>query len=126
MLSDPLVVSVAGVNTNLPKVRAFPQKSIYSTDDEVLKLTVSHADVGGGKTGQEARTRRMVRLDRRATVVNPVSLANELKTSAVYIVFDEPETGFADSQLIADMTSLTLWLTASSNANAAKVLTDQH
>jgi hypothetical protein len=126
MLTDPNVLSVAGVNTNLPKVRTFPQKSVYKTDDETLTFTVSHQDVGGGKTTQEARTRRMVRLDRRATVVNPVSLQNEIKSSSVYLVIDEPEIGFSDAQLIADVVTLNLWLTTSSNANTAKVLTDQH
>lgn len=126
MFGDPQVLSLGGVNTNLARVRTFPQKSMYSTDDEAVKLTIAHQDIGGGKSGQEARTRRTVRIDRRATVQNPVSLANELKSSSVYIVIDEPETGFADSQLTADIVTLTTWLTTSTNANTVKVLTDQH
>lgn len=114
--ADPQTITVNAVPLTLNKVRVEGQKTVYSTADEELKLTISHQESKG-------RTRRMARLDKRVVATNPLSSVNEYKSTGIYLVIDEPEYGFTDDELDDVVQGLTAWLTS---ANVLKILSSQH
>jgi predicted Zn-dependent peptidase len=71
----------------------------------------------------KSRTRRMVRVDQRVVATDPLTSVNEYKTLGVYLVMDEPEYGFSDTEIDYVVQALKTWL---STANVLKVLSNQH
>lgn len=114
--ADPQTVTISAAPNTLNKVRIEAQKTVYATSDENLKLTISHQETKG-------RTRRMARLDKRVVAADPLSSQNEYKSLGIYVVFDEPEYGFADADIDAAAAGLFAWL---SSANVLKILGSQH
>lgn len=115
-LTDPQSITIDGGAVSLPRVKTEGYRSEYLSSDEDLKMIVSHQEKKG-------RTRRMVRLDLRTIAADPLTAANEYKTTSVYLVVDEPEYGFEDAVLDDLIDGLVGWLTA---ANIGKLLTHQH
>lgn len=113
--ADPQTLTVNAVPQTLNRVRTEPTKSIYSTADESFKLTLSHQESGN-------RTRRMVRVDNRVVAADPLSSENEYKTLGVYIVVDEPEYGFSDTDIDYIVQALSAWL---DSTNVGKLLSSQ-
>lgn len=113
--SDPQSITVNSVAKTLNRVRTEPTKSLYSSDDEAYKLTISHQESKG-------RTRHMARIDSRVIAADPLSAVNEYKNLGAYVVIDEPEYGFTDTDIDYVVDALTAWLSA---ANIAKLLTNQ-
>lgn len=114
--ADPQSVTIDAVPYSMPRVSSEPTKSLYSTADENLKMTVSHQENKG-------RTRRMVRLDKRVVAADPLTAVNVYQTVAVYIVIDEPEYGFTDDNIDDIVQGFKTWL---STANVTKVLGSEH
>lgn len=114
--TDPQTVTVNTVDQTLNRIKSDGYRSEYLEDDETYKLTISHQESG-------SRTRRMVRLDHRVVAADPLTSVNEYKTLGVYIVIDEPEYGFSDTEINYDVQALGAWLSA---ANVAKVCSNQH
>lgn len=113
MFSDPQSVTVNAVAQSLPAVSREGKKSVYVKVDGSYTLTISH-DVTA------KRERHLVRLDHRKTVADPLTPANNVDVqSSCYMVFDQPITGFSDTELKDDAVGLITWLSA---ANIAKVL----
>lgn len=115
-LADPQTITINAVPNTCNRTRVEPTKSVYTTADESLKLTISHQEVKG-------RTRRMVRLDKRVVAADPLTSVNEYKDLGVYLVIDEPEYGFTDDDIDKASAGLIAWLTS---ANVLKVLASQH
>lgn len=116
-LSDPQTITVNTVAKTLNRVKTDGFQSIYQTDDEAFKFTVSHQET------KAKRTRRMIRVDNRVVAADPLTSVNEYKEAGIYLVIDEPEYGFADADLNNVVQALTAWL---STANVLKVLSSQH
>lgn len=95
MLTDPQTITINSVPYTLNRVSTGDLRSIYQTADGNRKLTVSHQF-------SKRRVRRMVRLDTRAIVADPLSAVNDYEDLGIYVVIDEPEVGFADTE-IADV-----------------------
>lgn len=114
--TDPQTLTINAVPFELNKVRVEAQKSVYSTAEEDVKMTISHQE-------SKNRTRRMVRIDNRVVAANPLTSVNEFKTAGVYLVIDEPEYGFADGDLDNVVQAFKAWLTTE---NVTKVLSSQH
>lgn len=91
-LTDPITITVNSVDYTLNRIKSDGYRSEYLTADEEFKLTVSHMEVKG-------RTRRMVRIDRRIVAADPLTSVNEYKELGVYLVIDEPEYGFPDTEI---------------------------
>lgn len=115
-LADPQVITINAVATDLNRVKSDGSRSEYATPDETLKFTVSHQE-------SKSRTRRMARLDQRVVAADPLSSENEYKTLGAYLVIDEPEYGFSDTEIDYVVQALTAWL---STANVSKILGNQH
>lgn len=115
-LADPQTITVDSVAQTLNRISSEGQKSIYATADEVYRFTVSHQVSGN-------RTRRMVRVDKRVVAANPLDSKNEYKSLGIYVVIDEPEYGFSDTDIWNVVAGFVAWLT---NANVLKVLGNQH
>lgn len=91
-LADPQTFTVDTTPYTLNRVKSDGYRSEYVTDDEAFKLTVSHQESKG-------RTRRMIRIDNRVVAADPLTSVNEYKNLGVYIVLDEPEYGFDDTDI---------------------------
>lgn len=115
-LSDPQTVTINTVDSTCARIKSDGFKSIYATSDEAVKLTVSHQEA-------KNRTRRMVRLDQRVVAADPLTSVNEYKSAGIYVVIDEPEYGFTDTELDYLVQALTAWL---STANVTKILGNEH
>lgn len=116
-LADPQTITVNSVAKTLNRIKTDGMKSIYSTDDEEFRFTVSHQET------KSKRTRRMVRIDQRVVAADPLTSINEYKELGIYMVFDEPEFGFSDATIDLTAAGLLAWLTS---ANRLKVLANQH
>lgn len=115
-LADPQSITVATVAKSMALIEVDKTKSIYQNDDGTYKFTVSHQLSG-------KRTRRMVRIDRKAVAADPLTAVNASVSLGVYVVIDEPSFGFSDQEIVDTVAALSAWLTS---ANVGKVLTSQH
>lgn len=113
MFADPQSVTVNAVAQSLPAISREGKKSVYQKSDGSYTLTISH-DVSA------KRERHLVRFDHRKTVSDPLTPANNVDVSAsVYVVIDNPITGFSDTELTNDAQGLLAWYTS---GNTGKVL----
>lgn len=115
MLTDPQTITINSVPYTLNRVSTGDLRSIYQTADGNRKLTVSHQFSKG-------RVRRMVRLDTRAIVADPLSAVNDYEDLGIYVVIDEPEVGFTDTEIADVAAGLFAFYNA---AMVAKVLGSQ-
>lgn len=114
--TDPQTITIDTVAQTLNRVKSDGYQSIYSKDDESVKLTISHQESKG-------RTRRMARVDKRVVAADPLTSENEYKSLGVYVVLDEPEYGFSDNDIDDVVQALAAWLTS---ANVLKICSSQH
>lgn len=117
MLTDPQTITVNAVAKTLNRISTEGTKSVYKTDDGEFAFTVSHQET------KSKRIRRMVRIDQTLVAADPLTAENAYQTSGVYIVIDEPEFGFSDTQLGYIAAALTAWATPT---NVGKVCASQH
>lgn len=114
-LSDPQSVTINSVAISLPRVSTGTNASVYSSNDSMTKLTVSHQS---GK-----RNRHVVRLDTRKVAADPLNTAINLEYSeSCYLVIDVPRVGYTVAQTKLDVDALLAALSASSGALITKVL----
>lgn len=114
--ADPQTLTVNSIAKTLNKVSSEGSRTVYATDDEIYKMTISHQE-------SKNRTRRMVRVDQRVVAADPLTSVNEYKTLGFYFVIDEPEFGFTDTEIDYVVQALKVW---ASSANVLKVLGNQH
>lgn len=113
--ADPQVVTIAAVATSLPRTSSLGPSSVYTKDDGLVKLTISH--------NSAKRTRRTIRLDHSKIAADPLISAQNIKHSmSAYLVVDVPVTGYtvAEAKVIVD--ALTLYLTATAGARVTQLL----
>lgn len=115
MLADPQSITVNAVANSLPRTAFGENQGQFIKDDGSARLTVSHTY---GK-----RTRRTARFDFNKIVTDPlVPSQNQKVGSSVYIVIDQPVTGFTNTEIKQIADGFLAWLTASSGANIVKIL----
>jgi hypothetical protein len=117
MLSDPLSVTIGSDPgaVSVPRVSTGNGTSRYQSADGLVTLTLSSSY---GK-----RTRRVARVDRTKVSSDVFIPANNVQLSAsVYVVFDHPVQGFTSAEMVDMMAGLFGLLTASTNADAVKLL----
>jgi hypothetical protein len=113
-LSDPQSVTI-GTAISVPRTGSGLNLGAFTSADGNTGLAVSHQY---GK-----RTRRTARVNFSKIAADPLISAQNIKYSAsAYIVLDVPVTGFSAAEQLQIITGLTTWLTASTNANAVKVI----
>lgn len=112
MLSDPQSVTVNAIAISLPKTNVGPTNSIFTSADGNTYMTTKQNITA-------SRFRREVRLSQKKISADPISTVSAEKGVSVYLVVDEPRTGFADSEIKYLIEALKTWLTS---GNQDKVL----
>jgi len=111
MFTDPQSITVNAVAQSMPRIKIGSTDCTYSTADGTFTMKISHQ-------ATKARTRRMVRVDQTKIAADPISSLNVSKKLGVYLVIDEPDFGFSDTEIDYVVQALKTWL---SSANVAKV-----
>lgn len=112
--SDPQSVTIGSAHS-LPRTGQGIGTGSFTKDDGTVALIVQHS------TGK--RVRRTARVNFSKVVADPLVTGTNLRVSAsAYIVLDVPLNGFTVSEQVQIITGLTTWLTASTNANATKLV----
>lgn len=112
---DPQSLDIGPDTITLPRTGSGPNTGVFSSNTGEVVVRVSHA-VG-------KRARRTARLDVQKVAPDPLFPATNVpRSTSVYLVVDAPLTGFTVTELQSIAVGLTDWLTASSNANLARLL----
>nr|QDH86810.1 MAG: hypothetical protein H3BulkL172605e138_000003 [Leviviridae sp.] len=113
--TDPQSVTISGTTTPLPRTSTGDGTSKYQSSDGLITFTAS--------TAYGRRMRHVLRLDHSKIAADPLAPAMNAKVSAsVYLVIDEPNVGYDNTELLAIYTGLKTLVTASSDALVSKVL----
>lgn len=115
MLTDPQVVTIDSTPHSLPRVTSGDLRGVFQDATGEYKLTVSHQ-------ASKKRVRRMVRLDIKSIVADPLTAENDYENLGIYLVIDEPEFGFADLEIADIVAGFQAWFNA---AMVAQVLASQ-
>jgi len=91
----------------------------YMSTDQDYRLFISHVQVGTGKT---ARYRSLIKVTRRKVASDVLTSVNEYKEAVFHTVVDRPVEGFTEAELLDTWTGFITLQTASTYANAAKIL----
>lgn len=117
-LSDPKTVTINAVPSDLARVDVTGSKSIYSKDDGLITLTVSHQN---GK-----RKRAYVRLDVQKTAPDPlISATAVIYNMSAALTVDRPLVGFTIAEQKQIVDGLVGLLTATTGADTTKILGGQ-
>lgn len=114
-IADPQTITVSGVTTSLPRVGSGVNNGQFQSADGTIRLSAAHAY---GK-----RVRRNIRVDFSKIAADPLISAQNIKHScSLYLVLDEPITGFTRAEQLALYTGFIAQLDASTKAVATKWL----
>jgi hypothetical protein len=112
MLADPQSVTVNGSAVSLPRTANGNTTNVYTASDGNTSMTTKQNTTA-------SRFRREVRLSNRKVATDPISAVNKEIGLSVYLVIDEPRTGFSDAEIGYYIDALKAWLTST---NYGKVL----
>ncbi len=114
MFSDPQSVTINAVATSLPRTSVNGSSSVYTDATGNVTMTVTHA--------RDKRRRSVIRLNQKKVATDPLLTdRNAVADQAVYLVLNAPINGlFSNVEQKYLLDALTLYLTASSGANATK------
>lgn len=115
MLADPISFKVATVATNHPRVGIGSESNVYSVADGT-----SVVRVGGSSTRN--RKRQYTTNSRTKIAADPISAVNQSVTASVTISINEPTFGFTATELKQLVTDACDFWTATSGANADKII----
>lgn len=114
-LADPQSVTVNGGAQSLPRTSTAANASSYTKDDGTVAMAVSH---NYGK-----RYRRTARVTSNKITTDPLLTNVNVRVSAsAYVVLDVPPSGFTAAEQKELLLALATWLSASTGANAAKLV----
>lgn len=111
--ADPQSITVNAVPKSMPRISSGESQSVYKTADDEFSMRISHQT-------SKSRKRRMVRIDQKVVAADPLTAENTYQTAGIYLVVDEPEFGFSDTELGYLVSALSDWLAA--GTNTAKLL----
>jgi hypothetical protein len=113
--ADPQSITINAVATSLPRTGQGASNGTFSSNDGLIKQTVSHAY---GK-----RTRRTFRIDHSKVAADPFLAGVNTKYSmSAYVVVDVPVTGYTVTEAKQVVDGLMAALTASSGAKITQLL----
>ena len=113
--ADPQSVTIGGTASSLPRTGQGLSSGTFTKDDRSIVLTVSN------QTGKRRRT--TARIDTTKIAADPLMASINVRlSSSVYVVVDAPLQGFTNQELADQLVGLATWLTASTSANAKKML----
>lgn len=115
MFADPSTVTVNSVAQSLLRTGVGTNSGVLTKDDGTFKLSISHSL---GSFNQ-----RVIRLDRRSTVADPLTTGNFYETTdSCWFVTRTPRSGLSLAVQKQLPDGLLAFLTASTGANLAKLL----
>lgn len=116
MLADPQSVTINAVAQSLPRTPSGDNNAgVFTKEDGTLALKISHS--------YAKRTRRQVRLDFNKITADPlVPSQNQKISGSVYLVIDQPVTGYTNAELKQHVEGFLAWLSASSGAKITTIL----
>nr|UJQ85961.1 MAG: hypothetical protein 2 [Leviviridae sp.] len=117
MFADPQTVTVDGGAKSFVR-RGSTNPAVlgsFKTGDEVYDLEIR-------QNSTQQRFRREVRLTKRLVAADPIGAVNKEVSASAIIVIDEPKWGFDDAGLLSMLSGLVGWISASTYANAEKLL----
>jgi hypothetical protein len=113
--ADPQSITINAIALSLPRVASEPSGK-FTTNDGNTSISVS--DTYGAK-----RTRRSIRLDFQKVAADPlISAQNILYSGSVYLVVDQPITGYTVAELKLQIDGFLAYLSASSGAKITQLL----
>lgn len=113
--ADPQSVTLGGSAQLLPRTSSGVSAGAFTKDDGSVQLTVTH-NVG-------RRTRRTARVTSTKIAQDPlVPAQNQRLSASAYVVLDVPPAGFTAAEQKDLILAITTWLTASTGANASKLV----
>jgi len=126
MFTDPQSITISGFNggaaISLPRTSSQGSKSIYTSNDGLYVLTISH-QVSGTPNTANYRVRSMYRIDVKVLATDPFNADKSIyQNFGTYIVLDKPAFGFTAAQEVAIVTGLVANVSASSYAAATKLV----
>jgi len=99
----------------MPRTSSGTNSGVFTTNDGLLKLSVSHQ--------YGTKSRRVIRLDHRKVAADPlVSGRNNEYTMAAYLVVETPKVGSSVTEAKQAVDGLVAYLTATSGAQVTKLL----
>jgi hypothetical protein len=128
--TDPQSITITGFNggsaISLPRTSDSPNRSEYTSNDGLYKVTVSV--LTSGKPGSASyRVRSMFRVDVSILATDPFNAAvSAYQTYSAWVVTDKPPFGFTVTQMTNITSALLGLLTASTNAAIVKMLGGEH
>lgn len=115
MLSDPQSLTISGSAVSLARTATLPTGSVYSTPDSTTQFDITHT--------KGRRNRHQVRIKSDKIAADPLLASTNRRLSAsVWMTVDVPPEGYTVAEQVALIAALAAWLTASTNANATKVV----
>lgn len=112
MLADPQSVTINAVAVSVPRTQMGPTANTYTSADGNTTFVVKQNTTA-------SRFRREIRLSQSKVAADPISGLNKALGVSVYLVVDEPKSGFTDTEIGYLIDALKAWATS---ANYLKVL----
>lgn len=117
MFTDPQSITISGTAISLPRTSQVGDESLYTSEDGLVQLAISH------ESGAKGRNRRVIRVNHAKLTADPFIPAENVRVSmSNYIVFDVPAAGYTVAQAQAVWTGFKGLVTASSDAAITKLL----
>lgn len=114
-LADPQSITVGGSAKSLPRTSTGINQSSYTTADGTAAFLVSH------QYGR--RNRRTARVTSTKITTDPLNTTANVRVSmSAYVVLDVPPTGFTAAEQKEILLAVSTWLSATSGANADKLV----
>lgn len=105
MLADPQSVTINSVATPLPRTQLGATTNEYVSADGTVTMTTK-------QNVTATRFRREVRLSQKKIAADPISGLNKELGFSVYLVVDEPKSGFSDTEIGYLIVALRDWYIA--------------
>jgi len=114
LLPEPQTVTIGGNARTLVKTESDKTRSAFTDRANGVALEVSQSN------GNRFRT--LTKLTLRKIAADPITAVNSEITMTVHLVIDRPRTGFTEAEAKDAVVAHLNWHTASTNANAIKVI----
>lgn len=115
MFADPQSVTINSVAQSMPRTSSAPNGGVFTTNDGLVKLTISHQN--GKKNG------RLIRLDHRKISADPfLTGINTEYSMEVHLVVTTPKVGYTVAEQKQVVDGFLAALTATSGSKITQLL----
>lgn len=115
--ADPQSLTVGSSTITLPRVNSGSNTGTFKSGDDQYSLEISPLSLKSGRRSKTVRIRNT-----KVTADPLISTTNVVVSDSIRLVIDTPSQGYSEADVLAQLAGLITWLTASSNANAKKLI----